>query len=51
MLDAAALRKMVDCGRITGGVLPGPLAFDDAVSAESAKGESAAGARDKGEKP
>lgn len=38
--DAAALCKMADRGQITGGVLDGPLAFDNAVStaAESAKG-------------
>ncbi len=31
-LDAAALCKMTDRGQITGGVLDGPLAFDNAVS-------------------
>ena len=31
-LDAAALCKMADRGQITGGVLDGPLAFDNAVS-------------------
>jgi phosphate acetyltransferase len=36
-LDAAALCKMADRGQITGGVLDGPLAFDNAVSAEAAK--------------
>ena len=36
-LDAAALCKMADRGQITGGMLDGPLAFDNAVSAESAK--------------
>jgi phosphate acetyltransferase len=36
-LDAAALCKMADRGQITGGVLDGPLAIDNAVSAESAK--------------
>jgi phosphotransacetylase/acyl dehydratase len=36
-LDAAALCKMADRGQITGGILDGPLAFDNAVSAESAK--------------
>ena len=35
-LDAAALCKMADRGQIQGGVLDGPLAFDTAVSAESA---------------
>ena len=32
-LDAAALCKMADRGQITGGLLDGPLAFDNAVSA------------------
>lgn len=36
-LDAAALCKMADRGQITGGVLDGPLAFDNAISAESAR--------------
>ena len=36
-LDAAALCKMADRGQITGGILDGPLAFDNAVSADSAK--------------
>jgi len=36
-LDAAALCKMADRGQIAGGVLDGPLAFDNAVSAESAR--------------
>jgi len=31
-LDAAALCKMADRGQITGGVVDGPLAFDNAVS-------------------
>ena len=35
-LDAAALCKMADRGQITGGVLDGPLAFDNAVSAAAA---------------
>ena len=35
-LDAAALCKMADRGQITGGVLDGPLAFDNAVSARAA---------------
>ena len=34
-VDAAALCKMVDRGQITGGVLDGPLAFDNAVSVEA----------------
>jgi phosphotransacetylase len=36
-LDAAALCKMADRGQITGGVLDGPLAFDNAVSTEAAR--------------
>jgi phosphate acetyltransferase/phosphate butyryltransferase len=36
-LDAAALCKMADRGQITGGVLDGPLGFDNAVSAEAAR--------------
>jgi phosphate acetyltransferase len=36
-LDAAALCKMADRGQITGGVLDGPLAFDNAVSITAAK--------------
>lgn len=36
-LDAAALCKMADRGQITGGVLDGPLAFDNAVSLEAAR--------------
>ena len=35
-LDAAALCKMADRGQIAGGVLDGPLAFDNAVSPEAA---------------
>jgi phosphotransacetylase len=35
-LDAAALCKMADRGQITGGLLDGPLAFDNAVSPEAA---------------
>jgi phosphate butyryltransferase len=35
-LDAAALCKMADRGQITGGVLDGPLAFDNAVNAAAA---------------
>ena len=33
-LDAAALCKMADRGQIKGGILDGPLAFDNAISAE-----------------
>jgi phosphate acetyltransferase len=36
-LDAAALCKMADRGQITGGILDGPLAFDNAISAQAAK--------------
>ena len=36
-LDAAALCKMADRGQIIGGILDGPLAFDDAMSEEVAK--------------
>ncbi len=36
-LDAAALCKMADRGQITGGVLDGPLAFDNAISAQAAR--------------
>ncbi len=35
-LDAAALCKMADRGQITGGILDGPLAFDNAISKEAA---------------
>jgi phosphotransacetylase len=36
-IDAAALCKMADRGQITGGLLDGPLAFDNAISKEAAK--------------
>jgi len=36
-LDAAALCKMADRKQITGGILDGPLAFDNAISAAAAK--------------
>ncbi|MEO1190800.1 MAG: bifunctional enoyl-CoA hydratase/phosphate acetyltransferase [Pseudomonadota bacterium] len=36
-LDAAALCKMADRGQITGGLLDGPLAFDNAISSDAAK--------------
>lgn len=36
-LDAAALCKMAERGQITGAVLDGPLAFDNAVSFEAAR--------------
>ena len=35
-LDAAALCKMADRGQINGGILDGPLAFDNAISKEAA---------------
>ena len=36
-IDAAALCKMADRGQITGGVLDGPLAFDNAIDMEAAR--------------
>ena len=36
-LDAAALCKMADRGQITGALLDGPLAFDNAISGEAAR--------------
>ncbi len=36
-IDAASLCKMADRGQITGGVLDGPLALDNAISPEAAK--------------
>jgi len=36
-VDAAILCKMADRGQITGGVLDGPLAFDNAISEEAAR--------------
>ena len=36
-IEAAALCKMADRGQITGGILDGPLAFDNAVDAEAAR--------------
>jgi phosphotransacetylase len=36
-IDAAALCKMSDRGQIRGGVLDGPLAFDNAISKEAAE--------------
>ncbi len=41
-LDAAALCKMADRGQITGGVVDGPLAFDNAISEEAAQIKSIA---------
>ncbi|MBB4303253.1 phosphotransacetylase [Rhodobium orientis] len=36
-VDAAALCKMADRGQIRGGIIDGPLAFDNAISAEAAR--------------
>lgn len=36
-IDAAALCKMAERGQIVGGLLDGPLAFDNAISREAAK--------------
>jgi phosphate acetyltransferase len=36
-VDAAALCKMADRGQITGGILDGPLAFDNAISKSAAE--------------
>ncbi len=36
-LDAAALCKMADRGQITGGIVDGPLAFDNAISIQAAR--------------
>ena len=36
-IDAAALCKMADRGQIAGGLLDGPLAFDNAISKEAAE--------------
>jgi len=36
-IEAAALCKMADRGQITGGILDGPLAFDNAISIEAAR--------------
>jgi phosphate acetyltransferase len=36
-IDAAALCKMADRGQITGGIVDGPLAFDNAISKEAAQ--------------
>ena len=35
-IDAAAMCKMAERGQITGGILDGPLAFDNAISREAA---------------
>ncbi len=39
-IDAAALAKMADRGQIVGGIIDGPLAFDNAVSEEAAETKS-----------
>ena len=39
-LDAAALCKMADRGQIQGGILDGPLAFDNAISEHAARTKS-----------
>jgi phosphotransacetylase len=39
-IDAAALCKMADRGQITGALLDGPLAFDNAISPEAAKSKN-----------
>ncbi|NKD54053.1 MULTISPECIES: bifunctional enoyl-CoA hydratase/phosphate acetyltransferase [unclassified Haematospirillum] len=36
-IEAAALCKMADRGQIRGGILDGPLAFDNAISSEAAR--------------
>ncbi len=36
-LDAASLCKMADRGQITGGIVDGPLAFDNAISLQAAQ--------------
>jgi phosphate acetyltransferase len=39
-MDAAALAKMADRGQITGGLVDGPLAFDNAVSITAARAKA-----------
>jgi phosphotransacetylase/acyl dehydratase len=39
-LDAAALCKMADRGQIVGGIIDGPLAFDNAISEHAARTKS-----------
>lgn len=39
-LDAAALCKMADRGQITGGIVDGPLAFDNAISKAAAEAKA-----------
>ena len=43
-LDAAALCKMAERGQIRGGLLDGPLAFDNAISADAARKKGIASA-------
>ncbi|MBS0575300.1 MAG: bifunctional enoyl-CoA hydratase/phosphate acetyltransferase [Proteobacteria bacterium] len=43
-LDAAALCKMAERGQISGGILDGPLAFDNAVSEQAARAKGIASA-------
>lgn len=45
-LDAAALSKMAERGQIIGGIVDGPLAFDNAVSSRAAKQKGIATAID-----
>jgi phosphate acetyltransferase len=42
-IDAAALCKMAERGQITGGLLDGPLAFDNAIDPEAARIKGIAG--------
>ena len=42
-IDAAALCKMAERGQITGGLLEGPLAFDNAIDPEAARIKGIAG--------
>ncbi|MCG3208550.1 MAG: hypothetical protein FOGNACKC_02160 [Anaerolineae bacterium] len=39
-IDAAALCKMANRGQITGGIVDGPLAFDDAISTAAAEAKN-----------
>ena len=41
-IDAAALSKMADRGQITGGIVDGPLAYDNAISLRSAQNKGIA---------
>jgi phosphate acetyltransferase len=41
-IEAAALCKMAERGQITGGILDGPLAFDNAISAQAAQAKKIA---------